>query len=72
MLQLPVVLVVALLTLSVPAIVCPDERAAKAITIRDMQMYLPVSVETENKSFLRFIGDFSLQHELACLATISP
>jgi hypothetical protein len=49
--------VVALLTVSVPAIVCPDERAARAITIRDIQMYLGVSFETENKSCLRFIGD---------------
>jgi hypothetical protein len=65
MLQLPVVLVVVLLTLSVPAMVCPDERAAKAITIRDIQMYLPVSFESENKSCLRFIGD--LLAARACL-----
>jgi hypothetical protein len=56
MLQLPVVLVVVLLTLSVPAMVCPDERAARAITIRNIQMYLPVSFERDVGRWL-FIGD---------------
>jgi len=56
MLQLPVVLLVVLLTLSVPAMVCPDERAARAITIRDIQMYLAVGFEREVGRWL-FIGD---------------
>jgi hypothetical protein len=56
-LHVPLVVVVVLLTLSVPAIVCPDERTARAITIRDIQMYLPVSFETGNKGCLRFIGN---------------
>jgi hypothetical protein len=56
MLQVPLVVVVLLLSVSVPAIVCPDEKPAKAIIVRNIQMYLPVSFETENKSCLRFTG----------------
>ena len=56
MLQVPVVEVVVLLTLSVPAIVCPDEKPARAITIRDIQMDLALRFESENKSCLQFIG----------------
>jgi hypothetical protein len=59
--HVPVVLLVVLVWLSVPEIVCPSEKLARASIMRVKQRHFPANRQGETGKCLAFIREISLQ-----------
>jgi hypothetical protein len=66
MLQLPVVVVVLALSVSVPEMVCPSETPTRATITRAAQRYFAAGLHAETKDFV-FMGGNSPANLEACV-----